>query len=50
MIKAILRLRSLVEVTKSSEELLKIYPNVFVCFLLGIGAPSPPARENKHGP
>ena len=52
MIKAIppLPLRSLVGVTKNSQELSKISPNVLVCFLLGIGAPSPPARENKHGP
>ena len=48
MIKAIppLPLRSLVGVTKSSQELSKISPNVLVCFLLGIGAPSPPVREN----
>ena len=52
MIKAIppLPLPTFAEVTKSSQELSKIYPNVFGCFLLGIGAPSSPARENKHGP
>ena len=56
-----LPLRSLVAATKSTQDLRKIcarfaqdvskiLPNVLVCFLLGIGAPSPPARENKHGP
>ena len=36
-----LPLRSLVAVTQSSQDLSKISPNVLVCFLLGIGAPSP---------
>ena len=30
--------------------LQSLVANVLVCFLVGIGAPSPPVRENKHGP